>query len=92
MPLLRWRVGQSHRGLRVQGQWYVHAMSVDVVDNKVHKGAHFHRDEQGFLHACYHKCPSWLKIIAVSGAMNLFWEFATFLPVHRFYEHMHWIH
>lgn len=52
---------------------------------------HYHQDERGFWHACYHKCPSWLKIILVSAAMNLFWEFVTFWPIHHFYSYMHWI-
>jgi hypothetical protein len=58
----------------------------------VSSASHVHVDERGLLHRCYHKCHSWLKIIAVSFLLNTFWEFATFFPVHRFYEHMHWIH
>lgn len=54
-------------------------------------GVHFHADEWGTLRRCYHSCPSWLKIIAVSGALNLFWEVATFLPVHRLFENLGWI-
>lgn len=52
---------------------------------------HFHEDEHGVLVRCYHKCPSWLKIILVSAAMNVFWEFVTFWPVHHFFTYMHWI-
>lgn len=56
------------------------------------RGAHFHRDKRGFVHECYHRCPSWAKVLLVSAGMNLFWEFVTFWPIHHFYSYMHWIH
>jgi hypothetical protein len=63
-----------------------------AIIRSVSEVAHFHADEYGTLRRCYHRCPSWAKIFVVSGAMNLFWEVATFLPVHRFFEHLGLIH
>jgi len=55
---------------------------------KTEDNYHEHVDHQGIAHRCYHACPSWVKIFVVSGVINLFWEVATFLPVHRFFEHL----
>lgn len=53
---------------------------------------HLHYNAQGYWVRCYHKCPSWLKILGVSAGLNLFWEFVTFWPIHHFYSYMGWIH
>lgn len=65
-----------------------YGVSIDPEPPTKPSGVHFHADEQGMLRRCYHSCPSWAKIIVISGLMNIFWEYATFWPVHESFTHL----
>jgi hypothetical protein len=52
---------------------------------------HFHADEQGALHRCYHKCRSWAKIAIIVLVTDVICELVTFLPIHRLFEMLGWI-
>lgn len=43
-----------------------------------------------FWHVC-RKCWTFGKFVFISLLVNAIWDFATFQPIHRFYEMMGWI-
>lgn len=56
----------------------------EVVDNQVNGGAHFHRDKQGVLHACFHKCKSQLTSWRFWCGLTIV-NWIEFLPEHIFW-------
>jgi hypothetical protein len=50
-------------------------------------GGHFHKDDRGYLHRCYHKSASTVKVLAVAfaGEVLLFW------PTHQLFHHLGWL-
>jgi hypothetical protein len=53
---------------------------------------HYHQDEHGVLHRCYHKCRSWLRIALVVLLVDVLCELVTFMPIHHLFEMLGWIH
>lgn len=52
---------------------------------------HFHMDEAGVLHRCYHKCRSWVKIALFVLLTDVICELITFLPIHHLFQMLGWI-
>ena len=51
---------------------------------------HYTETKHPVLHLCQ-RCASPLKVFALAGAMNIFWEFVSFLPTHEFFHWMGWL-
>lgn len=53
---------------------------------------HEHVDSEGFIHRCYHRCTSLVKLAAIFVVTEAVSEFVTFYPFHRFFEYLGWLH
>jgi hypothetical protein len=73
--------------------------SVEVYDRALdaHQVAeHYHRDNKGIIHACYHRCRHWLnpKFLAgftVSQLIGFPFEHALYEKVYPFTLITHWL-
>ena len=51
------------------------------------KSGHFHVDDRGMLHKCWHRCVGWGKMILAAT----FIELLLFWPTHQFFHAMGWL-
>lgn len=61
-------------------------MATECGHDDANKSAHYHKDEHGFLHKCYHKCRTvftWQFFIGVTLSFPLEHALWTKVPIFR---------